>query len=115
MTGDHLRHVELQGMVDPDRKSWSIRGSIDGLDVSPELREALPDPLAARLAALGELRGQGALSFRAADDPSTDLALQWEVSGQLTRARLDDARLPHPLTDMKQFGHHASFLPSRRP
>jgi len=101
MTGDHLRQVELRGVVDASRKSWSIHGSIEGLDVSPELLKGLPDPLAAKLAVAGELRGQAVLSFRASADASSDAALQWEVSGVLTRARLDDPRLPHPLTDVQ--------------
>ena len=44
---DHLRRIELSGRVDPKRSAWSLGGSIDSLEISPELRGALGAPLSA--------------------------------------------------------------------
>ncbi len=100
-SADHLRHVELTGQVDPERRSWNFGGTIEGLDISPELRDALPGPLAAKLAALGNLRGEGTLGFRVSHDPMSESGFRYSLSGQLRRGRLDDPRLPHPLSDLR--------------
>jgi len=100
LTGDHLRQVAFEGTVDLRANSWSLGGSIEGLEISPDLREALPGPLAAKLTSLGNLRGQAAVGFRVAYDPSAESPCRCSVSGRLVRGRLDDPRLPHPLTDI---------------
>jgi hypothetical protein len=101
MTGDHLRQVELDGVFDPMRESSSLGGTIHGLDISPDLCRALPGPFAEKLAGLGELRGQATLRFRVTHDPTVAAEPQWEAAGEISRGRLDDSRLPHPLTDMQ--------------
>ena len=104
-TGDHFRRVEFQGLVDMATPTWSISGNIDGLEFSPELRESLPDPLCSKLLAIGALRGQGDLSFKVGYDPATAPTVQFELAGRLARGRLDDARLPHPLTEIRATVH----------
>jgi hypothetical protein len=101
LSADHVRRVELEGRVDPQTLRWSLRGTAEGLDLSPELAETLPGPLAARLAVLRGLRGQGTLSFQASCDPAADVPYRFAVSGRIVRGRLDDPRLPHPLTDLR--------------
>ena len=41
-----------------------------GLDISPELRDALPEPLCAKMNAWGELRAEGKFDFQVAYDPA---------------------------------------------
>ena len=101
LTAEYLQRLEVEGVVDPQRQSWSIGGTIEGLNVSPELRHALPGPWAAKLAVLGELRGQGALSFRTAYGPAAESPWQFQLSGRLEQGRIDDPRLPRPLTDVR--------------
>jgi hypothetical protein len=101
LSADHLRGVELEGVVDPHALQWAVGGTIEGLDLSPELGLALPGPLAAKLAVLQQLRGQGTLSFRASCDPAAKSPYRFDLSGRIVRGRLDDPRLPHPLTDIQ--------------
>ena len=101
LSADHVRGVVLEGQVDPRSLQWSIGGTIEGLDISPELGDAMPEPLATKLAVLRELRGQGTLRFRASYDPAAKSPYQFGVSGQLVRGRLDDPRLPGPLTELR--------------
>jgi hypothetical protein len=98
---DKLRQVQVSGLVDPHRPQWSIGGSVEGLDISPELCEVLPAELGAKLASLGSLRGQGKLDFSASYDPDAESPFQFHVAGKLTQARLDDPRLPHSVTDIR--------------
>ncbi len=100
-SADHLRHVELTGQVDPEGQSWNFAGTVEGLDVSPELRDALPGPLAVKMAPLGNLRGQGTLGFRVSYDPASESGFRYSLSGRLQRGRMDDPRLPHSLDDLR--------------
>ena len=101
LAGDHLRRAEFEGWVDPQRQSWMIAGSIERLEVSPKLRDALPSPLAEKLVVLGGLRGQAELNFRVACEPSAKSPYEYDLFGRLARGRVDDARLPHPLADVR--------------
>jgi hypothetical protein len=103
--GDHLRRIELSGRVDPDSSAWLVAGSIDGLEVAPELRDSLPGPLAQRLAVLGELRGHAEVDFQVSYDARRAAPLRFAFSGRLTRGRIDDPRLPYPLSDIQARFH----------
>jgi len=100
LAGDHVRHVEFQGLVDLQRQVWSISGAVEGLDISPELHSALPEPLAAKLAIVRGLRGQGELKFEVACDPTAESPYRYQLTGRVVHGRIDDPRLPHPLTDL---------------
>lgn len=101
LSGDYLRQVRFEGTIDPHRPQCSVIGSADSLDLGPELRDALPMSLADQLASLGTFRGQSNLSFRFDYDPARQERLQFAISGQLLRGRIDDPRLPHPLSDIR--------------
>ena len=101
VSGDYLRHVAIQGTVDTKQGTWSVAGLAEGMDISPDLCNALPGPVAEKLTMLGELRGQGTLSFRLAYDAAAASALQFDLVGRLQRGRIDDPRLPYPLTDLR--------------
>ncbi|MEN6498555.1 MAG: AsmA-like C-terminal region-containing protein [Thermoguttaceae bacterium] len=101
LTGDFLRQVAFEGLVDPHGTQWTIAGTTECLEMSPELRDALSQPLADKLTELGSLRGQVRLAFRLTSDPAVSPPFRYDVSGQLSQGSLDDARLPHPLTDLR--------------
>ena len=104
LTGDFFRQARLEGFLDPDRLSWTVSGAVEGLEVSPELAAAVPDPWAEKLTLPASLRGQGTLDFNVTHDPVSPVPYRFDLSGRLSGARIDDPRLPHPLTDM-----HAGF------
>jgi hypothetical protein len=98
--GDGFRRVEVEGWVNMQRPSCSIRGQAEAVEISPELLDSLPSPLVAKLPALG-LRGQGDLRFEVGYDRAAATPLRYRLSGRLVRGRIDDARLPHPLTELR--------------
>ena len=100
LSGDYFRNVDLQGMIDPVRSAFAVNGSVEGLEICTELRDALPEPIAAKLCLLSEVRGQGEMKFQVVHDPAAATALQYSLQGRITRGRIDDPRLPHPLTDI---------------
>ena len=105
LSASHLGRVKLEGVVDGRKKQWSIGGVVEDMEISPELRNALPAGFAARLALLGSLRGQGELRFRVSHNPGAEAPLQFDVSGQLKQGRLNDPRLPCRLTDIRAAFH----------
>ena len=42
-TGDYFHQVIFDGEVDPDRPALNLAGKIDGVEISPEMRNVLPD------------------------------------------------------------------------
>ena len=48
LAGDGLHRVEFEGQFDVQKMGCSIRGRAEGVEISPELRDSLPEPLAAK-------------------------------------------------------------------
>ena len=100
LRGDFFRHLVFEGVIDPRRQTFALDGSIEGLEISPELRASLPGAAAERLGGLAAARGEGELNFHVAYDPAAASPLTYAVAGSVCRGRIDDPRLPHPLTDI---------------
>src|SRR5690606_3605389 len=99
VVADQIRRVEFTGTVDPGQDSWAAKGTVDGLDISPELRGALPGPIAARFEVLSGLRAPASLRFQVASQGEQPPS--FEIDGSLARGRIEDSRLPYPLTDVR--------------
>ncbi|GAB6165368.1 hypothetical protein JCM19992_13680 [Thermostilla marina] len=100
-TGDFANRITIEGNIDPESFRGFIGGSIEGLELSPESRAALPSSWAEKLAVLGTLRAQIVCGFRISFDREATPGVRFDVSGQIARGRIDDPRLPHPLTDIR--------------
>ena len=101
LTGDHLRRVELKGRLVPQTGEFDFQGLVEELEFSPELLAALPAPQRERLHELGDLRAQIRADFSLRYNPALAEPLEFEVASQLSRGRIDDPRLPHPLNDVR--------------
>jgi hypothetical protein len=101
LAADQLQRVELKGKLDRRASHWSLAGTIDGLQISPELRLALPSEIAAQLQVLGSLRCEARLDFRVSHQPARTPALMFAAHAEVDRGRIDDARLPFSLSDLQ--------------
>jgi len=99
--GDHFQRMAVKGSIDAQEASWDLGGVIEGLTLSPQLRDALPEPAATHLHAVDDVRGQVSLTFRVTRQPSDEPHGRFAVSGRLSHGRIDDRRLPYPLTDAR--------------
>jgi hypothetical protein len=99
-TGDYFRQVSLDGEVNPDLPALNLAGRIEGVDISPEMRNVLPDGCECKLSVLGSLRGQTEASFKVNYDRASPQPWTFDIAGELSRGRLDDQRLPRPLTEI---------------
>ncbi len=104
-SGDHFRQIFFEGEVDPDQRNLILSGKVQGMEVSPELRNVLPSSCGGDLSMLGSLRGQTEASFHVSYDPAAAAPWQFDINGGLVRGRIDDARLPHPLTEIHALVH----------
>ncbi|MCE9605217.1 MAG: hypothetical protein K8U03_09990, partial [Planctomycetia bacterium] len=114
LDGDHVRNLALEATFDPaGGGAWSMSGTIDSLDICPELRQSLPSAAAAGLEKLAALRAKAQLQFRLTNTPAvvSDLptaegstppasTLDYQIDGKLLQGRLEDPRLVYPLTDL---------------
>ena len=99
-SGDYFRQVSFEGDLDIDRPTVELFGKIEGLEISPEMRNALPDANGCNLAWLSSLRGETEAQFHVSYDPAAAEPWKFDVTGQLSHGRIEDARLPHPLTEI---------------
>jgi hypothetical protein len=105
VAGDHFEKLEFDGQLDAHSGAWSLRGAVAGLEFSPRLRAALPRELADSLAPLASVRGRTYFSFAASRGGPTAQTprpgVEFAIEGTIAEGRIDDARLPEPLTDVE--------------
>lgn len=63
LLGDHFKHVEVKGFLDPHRGSWSATGTLDGLEMSQRLLDAVPNDIAKYVSLLATLRALRTFRF----------------------------------------------------
>lgn len=120
MRGEHLEKLEGEGWLDPERGTWELRGAVVGLEFNPRLRSALPREPGELAAPLASVQGRTFLTFhvfRAVPTGRSDVAtgrspasaahsamaampLWFSLEGRIAEGRIDDARLPQPLTEV---------------
>lgn len=105
LTGDYVRRIEINTTFDRQGSAWHVSGSFEGLELSPDLARALPESAAAGLAQVQGLRAQVKARFSLGQEPARNPAFSFDVKGQVVRGRIEDVRLPHPLT-ITQAGFH---------
>jgi hypothetical protein len=106
VAGDHFEKLEFDGTLDAVSGAWDLRGTIAGLEFSPRLRAALPRELSDSLAPLASVRGRTHFGFHARRQASPAnrfrlLPVQFAIEGTISEGRIDDTRLPEPLTDVE--------------
>lgn len=99
--GDHLRWIEFQGQTDREANNWRLDGTTNGLELSPELHNALPGQHEGWMNELAGLQGQVDLEFKLTHKPDREQPLQFVVTGGLEQGRLAHTRLPYPLSDVR--------------
>lgn len=100
LAADQIQRVEFVGSIDPAGPRWTLAGTVDNLEISPELRDALPQRISEPLAALRTLRASAKLSFRVTSDDARQ-APRFEVNGRVAHGHLQDPLLPYPVTDLQ--------------
>ena len=103
--GDHLERIEIDALLDPVSGQWDLRGRVEGLEFNPRMRAALPRELSTVLQPLASVRGRTQFGFHvtrggSGKDAKGPPPVQFSIDGQIAEGRIDDSRLPDPLTDV---------------
>lgn len=101
MRGDHFSLIEVDAVLDAESGDWQASGDLSGLELSPRLFESLPDNISAKLKDLSAVRAQGEFQFQMAYHPTESSELQYAIEGRVSEGRVDDRRLPMPLTHLR--------------
>ena len=101
LLGEHFGRGEIEGSVGAETKRWQLSGRFDDATLSPELQQDLPGDLAEHLAPIRQLRGHLGLKFQINHDPKQPQPLRFAAVGAFTQGRLEDPRLPYPLSDIQ--------------
>ncbi|MEX2142058.1 MAG: AsmA-like C-terminal region-containing protein [Pirellulales bacterium] len=99
--GDYFQRVTMAGRLEANGEDFHVeQGVINGLDISPEFRSALPAELAEPFAAIASLRATCGLTFAVIHRPLEEQPWTFSVDGHISRGRYDDPRLPQALTEL---------------
>lgn len=98
LVADHVHRIEVAGSLAPENGQWTLRGSVDGLEVCPELRDALPQPLADPLVRMASVRARANLSFLLESRESGPP--RFEIIGELLHGSFSGPPLPHTMTEL---------------
>ena len=101
LLGDHFKRVKIQGLTDPTGAEWSAWGTIDGLEMSQRMLSALPADVAKYVSFLATLRARAHFEFRLGHRRGAADPVDFVLQGHLAEGRVDDPRLPLPLTDLE--------------
>ena len=101
LRGDHMGRIEIRGEGNPERTDWHLNGTVHDLDLSSELHQALPAPLAEQIALLAVFRGRIQVDFDVQSDPAAPYGCRFDVKGRITEGRFDDRRLPDQFRNIR--------------
>ena len=102
---DYVRRVVVDGQVSSDGSRWSMGGRAEGLEISPSLLQSLPTEMTRSLSALQSVRGQADFDFQVSHAGDRHVPYEFDLKGRFSRGRVNDSRLPNPLTDMEADFH----------
>ncbi|WP_347244474.1 AsmA-like C-terminal region-containing protein [Thermogutta sp.] len=103
MTGDFVRRIDIEGTFDSGAPCLRLTGAVDSLELSPECQAAFPREVRRTLRPLEHLRAQLSLTFHIFCSAGSNPVVDYDLSGQVRRGRLDDPRLPYAITDIRGY------------
>ena len=103
--GDHFHELTIDATFDPRGTAWQMHGAVEGVELSPDLCHSLPVDHPDKVVEFENVRGRAMARFRVAYRADAKPPLDYEVAGEVTRGRIDDARLPYPLTELRGTFH----------
>ncbi len=100
LAGNHVRKLTIDARFEPEAGAFELSGTAEGIDVSQGAARTLPLVAPQNLATLQPLRAKADAQFRIACAGAADSRLTYDVDGRFYEGRVDDARLPYPVTDL---------------
>ena len=100
LSGQGLQELSVEGWLDTVSGDYALQGKAVGWELSPDWQAVLPIQESLVWLPVGSFQGQMDITFHIAHRPSRQEPIQWQLAGRLTNGRLQDPRLPYPVTDI---------------
>ncbi|MCS7304104.1 MAG: AsmA-like C-terminal region-containing protein [Thermoguttaceae bacterium] len=100
LTGQSLQELTMEGWLDLASGDYALWAKVVGWELTPDWQALLPNQQIPQWLSGRSFQGQVDASFRLVHRASLQELIQWELAGRLTNGRLQDPRLPYPLTDI---------------
>lgn len=100
-SGDRVGAVRAEGTFDVRSLDFQLEGQAEQIEFGPDLLAALPSPLTEKAGGLSGLRARVEARFKVHHAAGAPAPWRFEIQGRAAEGRFEDARLPHPLTDVR--------------
>ncbi len=99
--GDYVSRVELQGQIDLKSGAWSLGGVVDDLEITQESLHSVPAEWLSGCTIPSSCRARAVFQFALSHGAGEDRTpCRFKVEGTLNEGRMEDPRLPGPLTEL---------------
>ncbi len=94
----HFKRIDVNSQVSLDKKTWTIAGSIEELDVSDRLLAMVPKSIQQRMISAKGLDCRGNVSFRVQHQMGV---WTYDLQGRFRDGRLEHPQVPYRLDNLK--------------
>ncbi len=102
LDGDYVSRVELSGQVDLQTGVWSLGGLVDNLEITGESLHSVPAEWLSGCEIPDTCRANATFQFALSGGNEQDTcACRFTATGTVTEGRIEDSRLPGPLTELR--------------
>ena len=101
MSGNRFGNLRIAGWVERTSLRWSTSGTVNGLEVSPQVLATLPAEWAAHLQQLNAIQGRADCKFQVSSRGNLEEKPIFAIDGDLRQCQVSDARLPFPVNGVE--------------
>lgn len=101
LDGDYVSRAELSGQVDMQTGAWSLRGAVADLEITRDSLRSVPQEWLSGCEIPEACRARATFQFvLGGGNGGSPSPCQFRATGRVTEGRIEDPRLPGPLTEV---------------
>jgi hypothetical protein len=101
LEGDHIGRAEVHGLINPHTRRWSLSGLVEGCQLTQESLRSLPSDWLEGRRLPGRFQSRVTFQYKVSGGEAGGFPCHFQVSGRLVEGRIEDARLPGPVTELE--------------
>lgn len=101
LEGDHIGRAEVHGLINPHTRRWSLSGLVEGCQLTQESLRSLPSDWLEGRRLPGRFQSRVTFQYKVSGGAEGGFPCHFQVSGRLAEGRIEDARLPGPVTELE--------------
>ncbi len=99
--GDHIGRAEVHGLINPHTRRWSLSGLVEGCQLTQESLRSLPSDWLEGRRLPGRFQSRVTFQYKVSGGEEGGFPCHFQVSGRLAEGRIEDVRLPGPVTELE--------------